>query len=516
MGLLFAVHGCDSTLSRGKINHFLQSAGEKYAIFFLLLFLLVIRLYHLGAAPLEIEESWRQADTESIAWNFVSYDFNLFHPNFNYDGPLPNIPALEIQITTYIIAILYKLFGHYYFLARLVPGIFFILSAYYLYLLASIYMSWRGALFTVLIYGILPVNLYYSRAIMPESAALLFWIGGVYYFNIWILSRDREELQRFPRFKKRTPLSTTLTLSSCFLALAIMTKPPVVFVGIPMVYLCIQNFKWKWLKFPELWGYFFFTLGLPAVYYYYSTRIADYKFTLGIGKDIILQEAWAAFYSTEAIVFFKESAPKLIGYIGIFLLVAVLFVLTRKQAMLAVWLGAMVLEVMLIVGPIRALYYLIFLTVPWALLLGNLFDRMFSDSWGKVLCFIALIVIVKNSYDEVKPLYTINTVMQAQIEVVQKVTEQEDLLVVGSYDPCLLSMADRRGWRYNIENDQDIPEDPLDELSYYINKGAKYFVPIQGKVYGDDDGQIMNHIEENYPKIELMKGYPIYVLQETK
>ncbi|MGI6451757.1 MAG: dolichyl-phosphate-mannose--protein mannosyltransferase, partial [Desulfitobacteriia bacterium] len=100
---------------------------EKYVLFFLLLLLTLLRLYHLNTPPWEIEESWRQADTESIAWNFVSYEANPLHPHLNYDGPFPNIPALELQITTYLIAILYKLFGHHYFLARLVPVAFFLL-----------------------------------------------------------------------------------------------------------------------------------------------------------------------------------------------------------------------------------------------------------------------------------------------------------------------------------------------------------------------------------------------------
>lgn len=484
---------------------------EKFFLFFLFIILVLIRLYHLGVPPLEIEESWRQADTESMAWNFANYDFNPFHPNLNYDGPLPNIPALEIQVTTYVIAILYKVFGHYYFLARLVPLTFYMLSALYLYLFARLHMSWRGALFSLLIYGILPINVYYSRAVMPESAALMFWIGGLYYFNLWVIGRGgREETVRKER---EAPSPPSLFLSSVFLSLAIMTKPPVAFVAIPMIYLCFQYFKWEWLKLPELWGYALVTLALPACYYYFSGRLAEYKFTLGISRDIILKKALTAFYSQEAFHFFSESIPKTVGMIGFLLVFAGVWSLTKKQRVILVWFAAMLLEVIFIVSPIRAMYYLIFVTVPCALLIGNLLERIFYEPTGIVLSLVLILVMMYDSYSQVKPMYKINEIIAAQVQVVQEVTAKEDFLVLGSLDPCLLSLADRRGWRYNLRIYSSTPENPYEELAYYIERGAKYFVPIQGKVYGDEDDKIMSYIEERYPRIEPVKGYPIYFLQ---
>jgi hypothetical protein len=85
--------------------------------------------------------------------------------------------------------------------------------------------------------------------------------------------------------------------------------------------------------------------------------------------------------------------------------------------------------------------------------------------------------------------------------------------VVGSLDPCLLSLSDRRGWRYNLRIYPETPKDPMEELDYYIANGAKYFVPIQGKVYGDEGDKLMKQIEEKYPEIEILSGYPIYLLQ---
>jgi 4-amino-4-deoxy-L-arabinose transferase-like glycosyltransferase len=512
---------------------------EKYVLFFLLLLLTLLRLYHLNTPPWEIEESWRQADTESIAWNFVSYEANPLHPHLNYDGPFPNIPALELQITTYLIAILYKLFGHHYFLARLVPVAFFLLSAGYLYFLGRLYLSPRGAFFSVLIYGTLPINIYYSRAIMPESAALMFWIAGLYYFNRWVLAKGGQDGARAAHLKvikikmnaaDRAALKARvdssaaarakavnpfilLMLSSVFFALALMTKPPVVFAVIPLFYLLGCFWGLKWLKFPESWVYALATAGLPLLYYSYSISLAEYKFTLGISRDIIWREAARAFYSPEALAFYLKSIPSSLGMVGVFLLVSSFLALTKKQVFLLVWFLAMLLEVILIVSPIRAFYYLIFFTVPCSLLLGNLLERIFYKAGGKGLVVFLILTMMFSAFLQIKPMYTINETMATQVKVVRTVTEANDLLVVGSLDPCLLSLADRRGWRYNLRLYSFIPEDPYEELAYYLERGAKYFVPIQGKIYGDENGELLAHIENNYEKIEPIKGYPIFALR---
>ncbi|AFV03645.1 MULTISPECIES: glycosyltransferase family 39 protein [unclassified Dehalobacter] len=512
----------------------MMTKREKAILFFLLTFILLLRLYHMNVGPVEIEESWRQADTASIARNFAGYDFHPFHPNLNYDGMFPNIPALEIQVTTYLIAILYKVFGYHYFLARAVPIAFFLISALYLYLLARLYLGWNGAAYSLLIYGILPINLYYSRAIMPESTALMFWIGGFYYFNRWIIKQNNSgDCQRnnhrnhgnngnhnhrnddvndcdYGDLRSKYGL---LILSSFFLALAIMTKPPVIFIGIPMMYLCFKYYGRKWLKMRVFWIYGFITAALPACYYYFSTAAAEYKFTLGITRNIIFKQAVTAFYSPEALDFFTINLPRALGMSGLLLCLAGIFFLREKQKVFLVWFITMIFEAILIVSEIRAFYYLIFLMVPCCLLAGNLLARAASGPVGKIAGVVLVLLLMKESYDLVKPMFTINTVMAQQVNVVKQLTDQDDLLVVGSLDPCLLDLTDRRGWRYNLRLYAATPKDPIQELDDYIARGAKYFVPIQGKIYGDQDERLLSYIEGEYPKIEVVQGYPIYVLK---
>jgi hypothetical protein len=337
---------------------------------------------------------------------------------------------------------------------------------------------------------------------MPESAALLFWISGYYYFDVWISKASSGFARR-----------RDLVISSVLMSLAIMTKPPVAFIAISMLYLCFQHYSWSWIKVPQLWAYAVATLTLPAMYYFYSVRIAEYKFSLGITRLLIFSKSGNVFFDQEAFIFFANVLPRLMGIVTLALTFIGIFTVSRKQRVILIWHLAMLLEVLLIVSNIRAGYYLIFLTVPGALLAGNLLHRMLQRPTGKAAAVVILAMMMAQSYFQLRPMFMINDVMQTQVKVIEAETSPNDLLIVGSLDPCLLSLSDRRGWRYRVGIYSDIPSDPQDELVYYIEQGAKYFVPVQGKVYGDEDHQIMRRIEEQYQKIEPISGYPIYRLQ---
>lgn len=476
------------------------SEGEKRhiaALAIVITLVALIRLYHISTAPLELEESWRQADTESIARNFVQYKFSILYPNFNYDGPLPNVPALEFQVTTFLIAVLYKLFGYSYLWARLVPVSFFMLSALLLYLFAKKHLGQRGALFSLLIYGTLPINVYYSRAIMPEAAALFFHIAGLYCFDYWITYRK----------------TSVLYISAVFTGLALVTKPMTVFITLPMLYLLIRQHKWGWLLKKELWVYAFLTLGLTFAYYSYSIPIADYKFSQGLAQNVLFKRLPDAIREPEAYMFIEKNLIRLLTPPGIILAVTGLFCFNRRQYVMLAWFGAMALELILIVTVIRTYYYFIFFAVPCSILIGQALAYLYSKPVTRTFSVIMLVFFIFSSFFIVKPMYTVNKAMETQVRIVQQLTHKEDLLVVASQDPCLLSLSGRRGWRFNLGMYPHIPRNDLEELNYYIRNGAKYFIPIKGIIYKDEKGEILEYLEKNHERLEAVKGYPVYKLQ---
>ncbi|UUZ83916.1 glycosyltransferase family 39 protein [Paenibacillus sp. P26] len=280
--------------------------------------------------------------------------FNIFYPQLNYDGPSPNYVQLELQITTYLIAILYQLFGYHYALARIVPVLFFMGSAFFLYRIGRLYFPERTALFAVALYGVLPLNILYSRAIMPESAALFFMLGAFVFFTLWI-RRDRLLL---------------LLLAGLFTGVVAAEKIPTLFIGIPMLAMTMAKYKLRMLWKRELWLFAFLALVLPLLYFGWLGTVAESAFVSGIASKHVLPEMFSAIGTPEAWRFFYQELPSAFTWAGLILVPLGLLRLKWREAYpIGVWAAAMIVELVTVVAVIKFDYYLI-LTSPVVALLG--------------------------------------------------------------------------------------------------------------------------------------------------
>ncbi|WP_282942076.1 phospholipid carrier-dependent glycosyltransferase [Paenibacillus sp. RC67] len=464
-----------------------------YLIVLILIFIAVLRVPTLANSPYEYD-SWRQSDTESIAINFLENHFNLLYPQLNYDGPMPNYVQLEFQITTGIIAVLYNLFGYHYMLARIVPLSFFIGSAYFLYLIAKRYYSVQTAWITTLLYGILPLSILYSRAIMPESAALFFMLGAFYLFVQWI------DHKRF----------WVLIAAGVFTALAISQKIPTVFVGIPMMGMALKEYRLRSLVRWELWLFALMSLLPPYLYFQWLSTIAEFPFVTGIATKHILPSLFTSIASPEALHFFAEQVPNAFTWYGIVLFIAGLLTIHwKKEYPIGIWTLAMLVELVTVVATIKFDYYLILIGPLVALLGGVTLGSIWNKLPGKVVTVIAIVLIAWQSYQLTSPLLREqHTVLLRQAEVVQAYTSTNDLIVVGTDDPSLLNASHRKGWRVG----NTMPQDPIAELQYFVKMGAKYFVPLRGHIDGDD-GSLQQYVKDRYTLIDVKDGYFIYKLQ---
>ncbi|MEF3309614.1 glycosyltransferase family 39 protein [Paenibacillus sp. GYB004] len=481
-----------------------------------LLFLLAIRLPHIGDSPFGYD-SWRQSDTEAMARNFVEHRFNVLYPQLNYQGPMPNYAQLELQITTFLIAILYKLFGYSYIAARFVPVAFFIGSAWFVYRIAARRYSAAAALFALLMYGLLPLNLLYSRAIMPESAALFFYTGAFYWFSEWIAKEKR----------------SLLLAAALFTSLAICEKIPTVFVGVPMLVMVIAKYRGGVFKRLELWGFALLSLLPPYVYYAWLGTLAESTFVSGIASKHIVPRFATAAWSAEARQFFATEMPKAFTWTGLVVAAAglILLLVRRRDFPLLVWTLAIAAELATIVAVIRFPYYMIFAGPLIALLSAGVLElwtklggepnlrrrgsngRGFSNRsrLAAGLCAVAVLAVISaESYRQVVPVIGIqNEELIRQAEVVERLTVPDDLIVTGTDDPSLLNASRRTGWRVT----NSIPGDPVAELDYFVREGAAYFVPLKGYIDGDPDGLLRRTLEERYPKLEAGSEYYIYKLR---
>lgn len=495
---------------------------RKWITILIILSIFLMRIPGINNAPPEVGDMWRQPDTESIASNFLNYEFNILKPQFNYDGPLPNYIQLEFQITTFIIAILYKVFGQHYFLARLVPIVFFMISVYYLYKISQKIYGIEIAWITIIIYGILPLNLFYSRAIMPESAALCFFNGAFYYF--YIFDSQSETFYSYYESSRRT---SSLFLSAIFTALAISQKTPTIFIGLAFLFMSIEKYGLYFIKQAKLWIFAIISLFPPFLYILYSGHIAEFKFVEGIGNKHILPKFLSAIFTPEAIDFYKANLAEsftiiilVLGTIG--LLTVILTSLSvipskDKESPILYWLIAMILEVIFIVSVIKFKYYLIFLTPIISILAARALYLISSRFRyiGRVIVVIILIYTAYNSFIMVKDQMVVRQDIVDFGRVVDEYTKEGDLIVVGHFDPSRLSISNRQGWRANIGLYDHIPKGVEEQIQYYIENGADYFILDENGIY-NDDGSMKKYLDDNF-MMEIVEGeYRFYHLGTKK
>lgn len=457
----------------------------------LLLFLLATRLCGITHSPFETGDLWRQPDTESIALLFLRRGFHPLRPEFFYDGPFPNVVALELQVTTTLIALLYKLFGRHFLLARLVPIALFLGSAAFLYGIARRYLPTWGTALSVLLYGLFPVNLYLSRSIQPESAGLFFYIGALYLF----IRYAEDERDRW------------LLLSGLFVALAITQKPQTALIGLPILGVAWARWGWRCLIQPKLWLFAVGALGLPALYYAYSNAVAEFHFVTGIATKHILVRFYTDIRTPEAQAFFRESGPKGFTWTGLAVVAAGLLWVRRGFGVIYLWVLASLINLVAVVAVIKFYYYLVYLTPPLAIVGGALLARI---RW-RVIPALVVGVVGLSGFLLIQSMYKGWPALETQGRIIQELTRPDELIVIGTRDPALLNRAERAGWRFGLALYPGVPREPVAELAYYIDHGATYFVPMMGYIYGDD-GRLKRYLEAHYQRVEPVPGYPVYRL----
>lgn len=449
------------------------------------LFIFAIRIPHINNSPCEQGDFWRQSDTESMARNFLEDKFNIFYPQFNYDGEKPNYVQLEFQITTFLIALLYKAFGYHYYLARLVPIMFFMGSAIYLYLIVRRYYGNPGAWYTVIAYAIMPMNIFYTRAIMPESAALFFFIGAFYYFTKWY---DNEKL-------------STLFVSALFTCLSISQKTPTIFIGLAMIFLLVKKYGFRFLLKWELWAFAFIALLPNVIYIQWSRSIAEFDYVTNIGIIHIVPKSIKAFLDIES---YKLAGGEIVAAVspGLILLIIAGLIDSKwsKDYPILFWTVAMLLEIIAVAAVIKLRYYFIFITPIAAIWAGKAMGRLGNSRRLIFSVFMGLSILAFWNFKGCKSFFAEKENILKQAEVIEMYTQEDDLVAIGTIEPTLLNQSRRSGWRANIKYYKEIPIGPEKEITYLIEKGVKYFSPLGGYIYGDD-GSYMKYLEENFEKL---------------
>ncbi|ODH01705.1 hypothetical protein A4S05_27750 [Nostoc sp. KVJ20] len=479
-------------------NNLITNSFQKSPIFFLLTLAIAIRIYNINSPIIGIH-SWRQSDTAAMSRNFYENGFNLFYPQIDWGGNSPGYCETEFPIYSFIVALIYKVFGVSEFWGRLLSIICFLVASYFLYQFASKILDKKVAFWSCLFFIILPLNTYYSRTFQPESMLLMCSIIGIYYFNNWLESEKWRDLM----------------LSGSFVALACLIKVlPIIYLGIPLFYLAWTKFGIKVFSQLSLWIYSILILASVVLWYYHAHQLfLEYGNTFGFWSGstnrynyniVLTLHFWTEILFRTAVRHFA------IFGLPIFLLGLFITRKSSKEYVLDIWLVSVILTWILV--PVTSLvheYYQLQFMLPGVIFMGKACSQYFDNNAQKLNQRKIIVVLLCLTLAAGSVIYSIDYMFKERIDksavfqLAQQVKQNTapDSLIIATTgsDPTLLYLSHRKGW---LVSHNDVTENTI--LSR-VNLGAKYlvgsfnFVESYNLFVDDNQKQKVNSFLQKYP-----------------
>ena len=441
-----------------KTNLILYNLFGNFSILPILIIGLALRLVNINAPVIGIH-SWRQADTASIARNFLSNHLNFWQPQVNWSGSTNGFVECEFPLYQYLVANLYKIFGLHEFFARGLSVFFGCLSILFLFRLIKkvfdIEVAWWGTLF----YAILPISVFYSRTIQPESLMMFL---GIFSLERWISFIDSKNLK-------------SLFLSWIAFTLAVLIKVlPLFWIGIPILISASKRsliFKYKLYLFPIL------TFLISFFWYSYSYKLGQSTgLTFGLWGADTDRYSWLTlleirFYIDLLIrILFRNFL--LLGFLPIFISIKILGINNIFSiGILSVLLTGLInptsfgvheyyqLPMMIFSCPLMGFG---FIRLKTSLYQNKLFINIFI-----ALLFISSLIMLKLDYWN-KELPIRQPVWDTS-QLIKNNTNKSDLIIsITGGDPTLLYLSNRKGW---LVSPMEITEQKILELK---DDGAKF------------------------------------------
>ena len=487
----------DATLTR-----WLRERFDSILFGSVLLFLLVMLLRNVGQ-PLLDRHSWRQVDTASFARGLAEGDFDVLHPEFlaYYPDAFGIDGATETEFNLYplIVALVYRLFGFHEELARLVSISFSLGTAVWVYLLGRQHLDRTAGLLAMLFLGLSPLYVFYGRSVQPEAAALFLSVGALFLFTRWLAT------------DQWGPYVGALICA----ALALLTKIPSLYVGLPMLGAVWMRHRWRLFRQWRVWVFGLATLAPAAIYYAHAHRIyLQTGLTVygvrggwpGSGKfDTMGQLLSSEFYR----VMLTRFQGVILGRYAFLLLLVGLVIAPQKreERPLYVWLAGVMLFVLgvaegnrqheyyqLPIVPVAALFAgkaLSALLKPGALRLELL---LIGRHGGAALVALVLLLSLRGTLACLRPMYAQTTIL---LDVAQAT---KDLTPAGApvailHDwarvPEVFYYANRRGWSIWLER---TPEGEYGRLI------------VAERIREPSGWQIANKLESGIGRFDLLRS----------
>jgi len=480
-------------------------------IYFIIFVAFISRLYHINF-PVIGWHAWRQSDTASIARNFFYYGYNIFYPQVNWGANGTRFVESEFHIYPFIVSLLYAVLGVHDAIGRIVSVVFSLFTVFGIYLLVKKFINEETAIWSSLIYAILPLNIYFGRAFMPEAAMLMCSVYSIYFFSEWI---DKEKTKYF-------------ILALLFTSLAILIKLPTLYIGLPLIYLALQKYKYKVFINIKMWLFFVLVLIPVFMWYYHAHQLyLNNGVTFGIWSfgsskwGMFNQLLDPSFYHN---VFLMDLAERHFAFAGIILLLLGLFVkrIYEREKIFDLWLISVLIYFFIVSEGVRAHdYYQLPIVIPASVFIGKILNKFLpigkfknvikSNKLSSSFAILCFLIICSVSY------YRVATFMKAEnwdsnvfkiAETVKSKFDKKDLIItVSNGDPVYLYFCDRKGWTVNPE---DLNEN---SLLTRINLGAKWLAGEKNKFESEKSKENLSNIFQKYQIIINNDDYFIVKLK---
>lgn len=210
---------------------------------------------------------WRQADTQTIARNFLKPGSNIFYPQINWGGTGPGFVESEFQLYTFIIAQIMKVTGESVLPGQLLSLLFIALTSIvtfftYLYYFKNQYAALFGAAFFLVSNG----AVHLSTSIQPDSLCILFYSLALFTFLKYLSDQK----------------NSFFVLWILFSVLAALIKPLALNIGIIQFFIILFLHR-HLLKSLKIWAAWLIIIAITGSYLIFSYNLyLKYGNTFGV------------------------------------------------------------------------------------------------------------------------------------------------------------------------------------------------------------------------------------------
>jgi len=486
-----------------------------------------VRLYGINL-PLVDSHQIRQTQTAMMTRNIYYDNMDIFNTRLDFFGNMPGYVIMEFPLMHGITALLYYVFGPCDIVGRMVSVAFSVGAMFLMYFLARQFLPRRASFAALTLYAFSPMNIFFSRAFMPESSMMFFMIGALYFILRWLKEETRG-------------LYVTAVI---FAAIVGLIKPTAGVIFVPIFAAWFIKYKWQVLRRFNFWAYVALTL-TPVVLWGAYAHHFNAMNPCPFGYDI----SWIGHLKTRGITehWFNLKFYKFVGGSIVLLLLTPLGFLGTVTGVLCVvqdnqrkilysWLGAIIAYFYVLAGPNSGhIYYHLPLlplgaiffgfSVEWLFNKLNFFKQIFKNNAVKLLG-LGLVLFILAGYGigyfkYFRYMYDTTLRMPYVLEVseiIKKCTPKDRFIILnqGGVPPAVLAYYSKgKTWLF-IAGKKAIKE--FEEMrtwgaTTYVAINSKYTAGVQQTKSNKDFWRYLN---EKYTPIAVTDNYLIFDVRERK